>query len=262
LPRAIGGTSPPPASLAVPLAADASGTDPELPVAPALAPLPDDEPDVAPADAPVEDPAEGIVTEPDEGDPEAAPDVVVPADPVEPELLAPAEAPLPLGPGVPLVAPGPPEDEQPASAQVIAAALPAARSLRLTIMRIHLPRASLTRYPAPSHHPGAAMILFQLYFEVDESKRAEFERAFAEVFKPALSRQPGFQNVKFLRIFSPTAAAAIEAAPTEFNYQVNFVFDDEPSRRRWSKSPDHDVAWPTFSGLAKKAAWRGYDIVG
>ena len=37
------------------------------------------------------------------------------------------------------------------------------------------------------------MILFQLYFDVPDNKRSEFESTYAEVFQPALSRQQGFQ---------------------------------------------------------------------
>jgi heme-degrading monooxygenase HmoA len=105
------------------------------------------------------------------------------------------------------------------------------------------------------------MIVFQLYFEVAEEKRAEFEQAYVRVFEPALRKQAGFQSAKLLRLFAPAEATKIEAAPTEQNYQVNFVFDSEQSRRAWATSPDHDVAWPKFSGLARKASWRGYDIV-
>lgn len=105
------------------------------------------------------------------------------------------------------------------------------------------------------------MILFQLYFEVTEQKCGEFEAAYREVFEPALRRQKGFQNSRFLRLYSAAHVKEIEAAPTEFNYQVNFVFDSEESRRRWSKSTDHDVAWPKFSALARKAAWGGYDLL-
>ena len=106
------------------------------------------------------------------------------------------------------------------------------------------------------------MILFQLLFEVAEDKRAAFETTFAEVFEPALKKQKGFQNVKLIRFYAPAQAAEIEATPTEINYQINFVFDSEANRRVWSKSADHDVAWPELSGLAKKAQWRGYDVIG
>jgi hypothetical protein len=105
------------------------------------------------------------------------------------------------------------------------------------------------------------MILFQLYFEVADEKRAEFEKVYAEVFEPALRRQKGFQNVKFMRLFSPARVAEIGAAPTELNYQINFVFDSEESRRRWATTADHDVAWPKLSSLARQAVWRGYDVI-
>jgi heme-degrading monooxygenase HmoA len=105
------------------------------------------------------------------------------------------------------------------------------------------------------------MILFQLFFEVPDVKRAEFEEVYSTVFLPALSRQKGFQNARLLRLYPPAIVAEIEAAPTEYQYQVNFVFDSEQSRRNWATSPDHDVAWPRISALATKAVWRGYDLI-
>jgi hypothetical protein len=105
------------------------------------------------------------------------------------------------------------------------------------------------------------MILFQLLFEVADDKRTEFEKTYTQVFEPALKKQKGFQNVKLIRFYAPAQAAEIEATPTEVNYQINFVFDSEANRRVWSKSADHDVAWPRLSGLTKKAQWRGYDVL-
>jgi heme-degrading monooxygenase HmoA len=105
------------------------------------------------------------------------------------------------------------------------------------------------------------MILFQLLFEVADDRAAEFEKTFNEVFAPALSRQKGFQSVRFFRFYSKAQAAEIEASPTEYNYQVNFVFASEADRRVWAKSPDHDVAWPKISALATKFLWRGYDLL-
>ena len=106
------------------------------------------------------------------------------------------------------------------------------------------------------------MILFQLHFEVADDRAAEFEKTYKEVFEPALRKQKGFQNVRFIRFYSKAQASEIEASPTEHNYQVNFVFDSEQSRRVWAKSPDHDVAWPKLSAIAKSFLWRGYDVLG
>jgi heme-degrading monooxygenase HmoA len=105
------------------------------------------------------------------------------------------------------------------------------------------------------------MILFQLLFEVPDTKRTEFEETYATVFLPALSRQQGFQNARLLRLYPPATVAEIGAAPTEHNYQINFVFESEQARRKWAASADHDVAWPRLSAIATKAVWRGYDLI-
>jgi antibiotic biosynthesis monooxygenase (ABM) superfamily enzyme len=105
------------------------------------------------------------------------------------------------------------------------------------------------------------MILFQLYFEVADQKRAEFERAYTEIFEPALRKQVGFESSKFLRLYGAAESSEIGAAPTEFNFQVNFVFDSEQNRRRWAASAEHDTAWPKFSAIARKALWRGYEVI-
>jgi heme-degrading monooxygenase HmoA len=105
------------------------------------------------------------------------------------------------------------------------------------------------------------MILFELHFQVDAQRREEFEKAYAQIFAPAISRQRGFQSLKLLRLYSPAALAEIEASPTEYDYQINFTFESEAARRVWATSADHDGAWPKLSSIAKKFFWRGYDLV-
>jgi heme-degrading monooxygenase HmoA len=105
------------------------------------------------------------------------------------------------------------------------------------------------------------MILFELHFQVDVARRAEFESAFAEIFAPAISKQKGFQSLKLLRLYSPSAIAEIEASPTEYDYQINFTFESEAARRVWATSAEHDVAWPKLSSIVTKFFWRGYDVL-
>lgn len=105
------------------------------------------------------------------------------------------------------------------------------------------------------------MILFELHFQVDPSKRGEFEQTYAQIFAPAISRQQGFKTLKLLRLYSPAAIAEIEASPTEYDYQINFTFESEAARRVWATSEDHDVAWPKLSAIAQKFFWRGYDVL-
>ncbi|MDF3066653.1 MAG: cupin [Polyangiaceae bacterium] len=105
------------------------------------------------------------------------------------------------------------------------------------------------------------MILFELHFQVDPSKRAEFEAVYAEVFAVAISKQKGFKTLKLLRVYSPPAVAEIGASVTEYDYQINFTFESEAARRAWATSTEHDVAWPKLSALTHKFFWRGYDLL-
>jgi len=105
------------------------------------------------------------------------------------------------------------------------------------------------------------MILFQILFEVSEERRAAFEKAYREVFQPALAKQAGFVTSKLLRLYPAATIREIEGLPSEFNYEFNFVFETEDARRKWAKSAEHDVAWPVVRDLAKKVGWRGYDVV-
>ena len=105
------------------------------------------------------------------------------------------------------------------------------------------------------------MILFELHFQVDPQKSEEFEQVYARVFAPAISKQKGFESLRLLRLYSPSIVAEIEAAPTEYDYQINFTFESEAARRAWAASADHEEAWPQLSGLATKFFWRGFDLL-
>jgi antibiotic biosynthesis monooxygenase (ABM) superfamily enzyme len=105
------------------------------------------------------------------------------------------------------------------------------------------------------------MILFQILFEIADDRRAEFEKSYRDVFQPALRKQPGFVTSKLLRLYPADRIEEIQGAPTQFNYEFNFVFESEEARRRWAVSKDHDIAWPPVSAIARKVGWRGYDVV-
>ena len=104
-------------------------------------------------------------------------------------------------------------------------------------------------------------ILLQIYFQVAPERAVEFEKMFSESYVPAMRKQKGYLRSGLLRLFASGVAQEIEAAPTEFNYQMELVFDTEENRRKWVASKEHAVAWPHASGMAKKVAWRGFDVV-
>jgi antibiotic biosynthesis monooxygenase (ABM) superfamily enzyme len=104
------------------------------------------------------------------------------------------------------------------------------------------------------------MMQLQITFDIPAGREADFERLYREVYAPALRKQAGYLRSRLLRLFPPAVAREIEAAPADHTYQMELVFDTEENRRRWAASPEHQVAWPQAAGMARRVAWRGYDI--
>ena len=104
-------------------------------------------------------------------------------------------------------------------------------------------------------------ILLQIYFQVSAKKAADFERMYDQSYVPALNKQQGYLRSNLLRILPERVVREIEAAETEFNYQMELVFDTEENRRKWVASKEHSQAWPQASAMAERVAWRGYDVV-
>ena len=105
-------------------------------------------------------------------------------------------------------------------------------------------------------------ILLQIYFQVDPERADEFEKMYADTYVPAMRKQQGYQQSTLLRLYRKDVAQAIMASPTEFNYQMELVFDTEEDRQKWVASAEHQKAWPEASGIATKFSWRGFDLIG
>lgn len=103
-------------------------------------------------------------------------------------------------------------------------------------------------------------MLLQIYFDVPEEKGRNFEAMYEESYVPAMQKQKGYQGSNLLRLFPPDVCKQISAAETEFNYQMELRFDTEENRQRWAASQEHSQVWPLAQKLARKVAWRGFDI--
>ncbi len=106
------------------------------------------------------------------------------------------------------------------------------------------------------------MILLQIYFEIAPERNADFEKMYEDVYVPAMRKQQGYLGSKLLRIYAPAVSRAIQAAPSEFNYQMELMFDTEENRVKWVASQEHVDAWAAAEDIATSAAWRGYDVTG
>ena len=112
----------------------------------------------------------------------------------------------------------------------------------------------------PMAEPKA--IALQMDFVVPKENADAFEKMYYSIYVPAMTVQKGYLSSKLLRFFPDNIAKEIQAEPTTYNYQIQISFATEQDRRNWVASPQHKIAWPAASSLAKEYKWRGYDVMG
>jgi len=104
------------------------------------------------------------------------------------------------------------------------------------------------------------MIALQIYFKIDDSKTNAFDDMYDYYYKPALQKQKGYLGSKLLKLYPKEIASEFNATPTEYNYQLELVFDTEENRRLWAISNDHSAVWKLAEFIFEKVKWKGYDI--
>jgi antibiotic biosynthesis monooxygenase (ABM) superfamily enzyme len=94
------------------------------------------------------------------------------------------------------------------------------------------------------------MIERHITFNVLPDRTAEFERFFADEYRPAMAQSPGFVRSELLR----------EAdAPTR--YQLMLRFQDAGSAAGWRTSPVHQALQPALTALFSTNEIVGYEVV-
>lgn len=136
----------------------------------------------------------------------------------------------------------------------------AKEDLELLVIGISTSRQKDPGRVNPPSKPKA--IVLQMDFVVPKENAAAFEKMYTSIYVPAMSVQQGYLESKCLRLFPDTLEKEIQGEPTTYNYQIQISFDTEENRRKWVASPQHLIAWPAASGLAKEFKWRGYDVMG
>ncbi|HPC98405.1 MAG TPA: cupin domain-containing protein [Bacteroidales bacterium] len=106
------------------------------------------------------------------------------------------------------------------------------------------------------------MAKLQMFFEVEPKNFEAFEKNYIEVYVPALRKQVGYLGSKLLRRFPDDFSRKIGSPSTNFNFEMELMFDTEEHRQAWTKTKEHDEAWPKTAALAKAYQWFGYDVVG
>ena len=74
------------------------------------------------------------------------------------------------------------------------------------------------------------------------TKEKEMLRNFETIFRPAASKQPGYIDVKMLKL----RTAVMGKAPAGVNYRFVLTFQSEELRQKWVASDVHQKVWPTI----------------
>jgi heme-degrading monooxygenase HmoA len=89
---------------------------------------------------------------------------------------------------------------------------------------------------------------------VDPAREKEFVKNFHGTFRPAASKQPGYLDVRILKLRTALAGKA----PGDANYRFVLTFQSEELRQKWVASEVHQKVWPE---LEKTLLHKNYNIV-
>lgn len=98
--------------------------------------------------------------------------------------------------------------------------------------------AAVGRAQTPARHGRPIQLHVDL--QVDPAREREMLHNFHNVFRPAAAKQPGFINVKMLKLRSALAGKA----PAGANYRFQLTFASEEQRKAWVATPVHQRVWP------------------
>ena len=95
-----------------------------------------------------------------------------------------------------------------------------------------------TSKKAPAGKPRPIQLHVDL--AVDPRREQEMLDNFEKIFRPVAQRQPGYIDLKMVKLRS-----AIEGpAPAGGKFRFVLTFESEELRQKWIKSKDHDRVWP------------------
>jgi heme-degrading monooxygenase HmoA len=100
-------------------------------------------------------------------------------------------------------------------------------------------------------------IQLQVDLDVDPAKEADVVKNFKTVFLPVISKQPGFVDVKMLKLRSTPKGDAPKT-----RYRLLISFETEEQRLKWVATDDHQRVWPSIEKnlTGKKFSAVLYDI--
>lgn len=90
-------------------------------------------------------------------------------------------------------------------------------------------------------------IQLHLDLAVDPAREQEMLHNFRTIFRPAARKQPGYIDVKMLKLRSTLQGSP----PTGVNYRFVLTYASEELRQKWVNSEVHKKVWPTIENTLK-----------
>jgi heme-degrading monooxygenase HmoA len=123
-------------------------------------------------------------------------------------------------------------------------------------------RTSLLTLTAALAAPlAAANEPIQLHVDLDvvPGKEADVEKNFKSTFRPTISKQPGFVDVKLMKMRSALKGPKPANAP----YRLVISFKTEEQRLQWVATDDHQRVWPSIENHLRGAKFGAvlYDLI-
>jgi antibiotic biosynthesis monooxygenase (ABM) superfamily enzyme len=94
------------------------------------------------------------------------------------------------------------------------------------------------------------MIERHITFTVHSEATAAFERFFADEYRPAMAKSPGFVSVGLLR-----------EADSPTRYQMVLRFEDADGAAGWRTSEVHGALQPALKALCADSEVQGYEVI-
>ena len=94
------------------------------------------------------------------------------------------------------------------------------------------------------------MIERHITFTVGPDKASDFERFFAERYRPAMAASPGYVRVDLLR-----------EAEDATKYQMVLRFQDLEASVGWRTSPVHQGLQPDLNALVSSSVVQAYEVI-
>ena len=94
----------------------------------------------------------------------------------------------------------------------------------------------------PAAAAAAQPIQLHVDLDVDPAHEPDLMTNYRTKFRPEIMKQPGFVEVKLMKLESAPAGKA----PPNVSYRLLLSFHTEDQRKAWVATPEHQKVWPTI----------------